>query len=177
MPNKPQNFWKFSLELYDREGVAAACLALQEEYQLDVNLLLFCYWQGSNFGVIETELLRQVIDFSAEWRRHVVQPLRDARNWMKLNVDNNEQFQLLRAGIKTEELAAEKYQQERLASIASKFGSTGQRQSKRMDIEKDIEKNIDRLLEALGVTQNKQLEDRIEAISSALDKQDRKSVV
>ena len=111
MPNKPQNFWKFSLELYDREGVAAACLALQEEYQLDVNLLLFCYWQGTNFGVVETELLRQVIDFSAEWRRHVVQPLRDARNWMKLNADNNEQLQLVRAGIKTEELAAEKYQQ------------------------------------------------------------------
>ena len=57
MPNKPQNFWKFSLELYDREGVAAACLALQEEYQLDVNLLLFCYWHGSNFGVIDTERL------------------------------------------------------------------------------------------------------------------------
>jgi uncharacterized protein (TIGR02444 family) len=171
MPNKPQNFWKFSLELYDREGVAAACLALQEEYQLDVNLLLFCYWYGSNFGVIETELLRQVIDFSAEWRRHVVQPLRDARNWMKLNGDNNEQFQLVRAGIKTEELAAEKYQQERLASIASTFSSTGQRKSKHMDIEKGIEKNIDRLLEALGITRNKQLEDRIEAISSALDKQ------
>lgn len=171
MPNKPQNFWKFSLELYDREGVAAACLALQAEYQLDVNLLLFCYWQGTNFGVVETELLRQVIDFSAEWRRHVVQPLRDARNWMKLNADNNEQFQLVRAGIKTEELAAEKYQQERLASIASKFGSSVQRKSKRKDLKKDIEQNIDRLLEALGITRNRQLEDRIKAISSALGEQ------
>ena len=171
MPNKPQNFWKFSLDLYDSEGVAAACLALQEEYQLDVNLLLFCYWHGSNFGVIDTERLRQAINFSAEWRRHVVQPLRDARHWMKLNADNNEQFQLVRAGIKTEELAAEKYQQERLASIASTFSSTEQRKSKRKDIDKDIEKNIDRLLEALGITRNKQLEDRIEAISSALDEQ------
>jgi uncharacterized protein (TIGR02444 family) len=165
MPNKPQNFWEFSLELYDREGVATACLALQKEYQLDVNLLLFCYWHGSNFGVIDTELLRQVRDFSAEWRRHVVKPLRDARSWMKLSADNDEQFQLLRAGIKTKELAAEKYQQERLASIASKFGSTEQRQSKR----KDIEKNIDKLLEALGIKRNKRLEDRVEAINSALD--------
>ena len=167
MPNKAQNFWTFSLELYDREGVATACLALQEEYQLDVNLLLFCYWHGSNVGVIEAELLRQVLDFSAEWRGHVVQPLRNARNWMKLNAEKNEEFQLLRTGIKAEELAAEKYQQERLASIASKFSSTEQRKSKR----EDIEDNIDRLLGALGITRSKQLESRLEAINLALDKQ------
>ena len=40
MPNKPQKFWNFSLALYDAQGVAAACLELQEAYQLDVNLIL-----------------------------------------------------------------------------------------------------------------------------------------
>lgn len=37
-PDHP--FWDFSLEVYPREGVGAACLALQARHEIDVNVLL-----------------------------------------------------------------------------------------------------------------------------------------
>ncbi|HEX6103216.1 MAG TPA: TIGR02444 family protein, partial [Alphaproteobacteria bacterium] len=39
-------FWSFSVALYGRPGVAPACLALQDRFGCDVNLLLFAIWAG-----------------------------------------------------------------------------------------------------------------------------------
>ena len=37
-------FWQHSLQHYAKPGVADACLALQDTYQVNVNLLLFYHW-------------------------------------------------------------------------------------------------------------------------------------
>ena len=39
-------FWRFSLQFYRLPKVADACIALQEEAGVDVNLLLFLLWQA-----------------------------------------------------------------------------------------------------------------------------------
>ncbi len=158
MPNKPQNFWNFSLELYDREGVAAACLKLQDAYQLDVNLLLFCFWHGSAYGRIDQELLQKVIELSIEWRCGVVQPLRSARTWMKHNPNPSEQFESLREKIKASELLAEKFQIEQIANSTWEFNQGRQC----VFGNDDIGENIDSLLAATKV-------ERDEKITSALD--------
>ena len=44
----PHPFWNFSLELYAGDGVAEACLDLQERRGCDVNILLFCCWLGAS---------------------------------------------------------------------------------------------------------------------------------
>ena len=44
----PHPFWNFSLEIYSGEGVAEACLDLQERRGCDVNILLFCCWLGAS---------------------------------------------------------------------------------------------------------------------------------
>ena len=51
-------FWDYSLRTYACEGVAAACLAFQDRFRIDVNILLFCSWIGhSGRGVMTgTEL-------------------------------------------------------------------------------------------------------------------------
>tara|TARA_B110000858_G_scaffold198442_1_gene265068 strand:- start:32754 stop:33272 length:519 start_codon:yes stop_codon:yes gene_type:complete len=164
MPNEAQKFWNFSLELYDKEGVAAACLELQNAYQLDVNLLLFCFWHGCAFGQIDQKLMKEVIEFSIEWRAQVVQPLRSARSWMKLSPNASEQFTKLREGIKAEELAAEKYQQERIAGLTSEFN--GNRQCRFSN--EDSRTNIEGLLEALGVARDEKITSKLEIIHSAL---------
>ena len=61
----PENpFWDFSVEVHQKSGVHEACLSLQRDYTLDVNLLFFCCWldmrevdncMNRNFG----RLLRQ----------------------------------------------------------------------------------------------------------------------
>ena len=88
MPKQSHNFWNFSVKFYSSMNVAEACLALQEEFDLDINLLLFCLWFSRNHGEVNDELLRNVWEFSSEWKIEVVQPLRSVRKWMKGNSDS-----------------------------------------------------------------------------------------
>ncbi|HKS89918.1 MAG TPA: TIGR02444 family protein, partial [Stellaceae bacterium] len=43
-------FWRFSLALYARPGVAEALIALQDRAGRDVNLMLFALWFGAVRG-------------------------------------------------------------------------------------------------------------------------------
>ncbi|MGC2412860.1 MAG: TIGR02444 family protein, partial [Stellaceae bacterium] len=43
-------FWRFSLALYARPGVAEALIALQDRAALEVNLILFGLWFGARQG-------------------------------------------------------------------------------------------------------------------------------
>jgi uncharacterized protein (TIGR02444 family) len=166
MPNKPQKFWTFSLELYDAEGVAAACLELQDAYQLDVNLILFCFWHGSAYGKIDQELLQNIIKLSIEWRSGVVQPLRSARSWMKLNSNPSDQFDSLRERIKADELMAEKFQIERIANLTLVFNK-GRQCVLSND---DAEENIDSLLVAVKIERDEKIASALEIIRGAIEK-------
>ena len=57
----PELFWQHSLQHYAQPGVADACLALQDNYQVNVNLLLFYHWC---FTVNQTlpQSLRKALD-------------------------------------------------------------------------------------------------------------------
>lgn len=41
-----QDFWNFSLTLYAQPGVMENCLLLQDNFQLNVNMVLFCCFAG-----------------------------------------------------------------------------------------------------------------------------------
>ena len=166
MPNKPQKFWTFSLELYDAEGVAEACLELQDAYQLDVNLILFCFWHGSVYGKIDQELLQNIIKLSIEWRSGVVQPLRSARSWMKLNSNPSDQFDSLRERIKADELMAEKFQIERIANLTLVFNK-GRKCVLGND---DARENIDSLLVAVKIERDEKITSALEIIRGAIEK-------
>lgn len=171
MPNETQKFWDYSLQLYNREGVAAACLELQEGYRLDVNLILFCFWHSSAYGEVDQALLQDVIEVSIEWRSHVVQPLRNARTWMKLNPSPGELFNSLREDIKANELMAEKYQQEKIDSLTADFNRGRQCQSG-----SDASgKNVDSLLQALGIELDEKISRRLEVLRGALRAQEQSS--
>jgi len=43
-------FWRFSLALYARPGVADALIAIQDRAARDVNLILFALWLGASRG-------------------------------------------------------------------------------------------------------------------------------
>jgi uncharacterized protein (TIGR02444 family) len=82
LPEHP--FWDFSLRLYARPGVAAACLALQDEYAADVNILLFCCWAGHiGAGPLDQDRLRGLIVATHGWRTDVIQTLRRLRRQLK----------------------------------------------------------------------------------------------
>ncbi|MCG8414358.1 MAG: TIGR02444 family protein, partial [Pseudomonadales bacterium] len=128
------SFWNFSLQLYEQPGVPDACLQLQNDYGLDVNLVLFCLWYGKERGVAPQSLIQQAIAYSLEWKRGIVQPLRDLRTSMKGNKQlssefKNGEFEELRSQVKSLELQAEKMQQLRLEEIADAENETGSGQS------------------------------------------------
>lgn len=113
MPSNP--FWVFSLAVYDRPGVADACLALQDRLGLDVNLLLFCLWAGHCGHRLSAEELAALDAASAPWRDSVIRPLRGVRRWLKQPAQEGDaDASALRREIQRLELAAERRAQDLL---------------------------------------------------------------
>ena len=81
MATFPDNsFWDFSLSVYSRPHVADACVFLQDRYELDVNLLLFCIWVGdAGKKPLEADALRDCMRRTRDWRTRVIEPLRSIR--------------------------------------------------------------------------------------------------
>ena len=125
-----EGFWDFSVRTYRTEGVPDACLALQNEYGADVNMLLYCAWVGAVLGPFDGQLFAAASGFSRDWADNVVIPLRSARTWMKHTgctadpVPTTECMKL-RDKIKSVEFGAEKMQQEVLASFVAPEDRSG----------------------------------------------------
>ncbi len=108
-PASGHPFWSFSLAVYGRPGVPAACLALQDGRGVDVNLLLFAAWAGRECATpLSVETLGRIDAAVSDWRLEVVRPLRAVRR--RLKGEDEALYQRLKAV----ELAAERIQQDRL---------------------------------------------------------------
>jgi uncharacterized protein (TIGR02444 family) len=117
------HFWDFSVRVYDRDGVADACLALQSRHRLDVNLVLYCCWIGRCRGAFRADEFKTAMEFAESWSVNLVRPLREARTWMKTAGCENEHVpsadcMAVRADVKAAELAAERLQQIGLESLS-----------------------------------------------------------
>ncbi len=113
-PGSP--FWRFSLRLYGRPGVPAACIALQEGAGADVNVLLFCLFAAHSSRRLDTDDVRQIAAAADPWKAGVVMPLRAARMSLRapaLMIDSDGAA-ALRRSVKQIELEAERLQQEGL---------------------------------------------------------------
>lgn len=107
------DFWKFSLALYSMPGVADSCLILQERYELDVNVLLFCAWLGSSRRVLlSSSEIERIESEVSHWHNRVVRPLRSVRQYLKpIARDDVKQ---LRDLVKSHELESERIEQDLL---------------------------------------------------------------
>ncbi|MBZ0215924.1 MAG: TIGR02444 family protein [Fimbriimonadaceae bacterium] len=77
-------FWGYSLQVYGKQNVPAACLRLQENLQVDVNILLFCCWTASvGYPLFSEPLMARIAGQVAEYHEMVVKNLRVARNVLK----------------------------------------------------------------------------------------------
>jgi len=112
-------FWRFSLAFYRRAGVADACIALQEQAGVDVNLLLFLLWQASLRRVISAAQVDDLERRIAPWRNATVIPLRTVRRVLKSppGLVAAGTAELFRTRIKAVELEAERLQQEAMYEL------------------------------------------------------------
>ena len=117
-----QDFWNFSVATYGKAGVAEACLHLQEELGIDVNVLLYCCWYGCTRGTLDGPAIERILSFAEPWAEHVVRPLRAARTWMKSvgcvsPFVPGDECMALREEIKRAELKAEHLQENRMQAL------------------------------------------------------------
>jgi uncharacterized protein (TIGR02444 family) len=125
-----ERFWDFSNRIYQREAVQQACLQLQNQHDLDVNMLLFCIWSGIVHGELADALFGQALQVSLVWRRRLVHPLRQARSWMKTELasvgfKDDRSYLELREQIKLIELKAERLQQLELERLVDRQPAAG----------------------------------------------------
>jgi uncharacterized protein (TIGR02444 family) len=73
-------FWDYALSVYGGDGVSAACIALQDKHEIDVNYLLLSLWTGHDgrppLTPAEFDELFQVTE---SWNREIVCEIRDLR--------------------------------------------------------------------------------------------------
>lgn len=83
-PESP--FWNYSSQLFQIADVADACLAMQNNLDADVNLLLFCCWAGDNHHPLNKLDIDKLIQASEPWQTAIIKPLREARKLMKNHI-------------------------------------------------------------------------------------------
>jgi uncharacterized protein (TIGR02444 family) len=112
-------FWRFSLALYDRPGVAEACLALQDRHGLDVNILMWCGWHAAEGRDLTAAGIAAAEAAVIEWQVAVIGSLRTIRRRLKGGLRNlpAEAVEGLRLAIKAAELEAERIEQTALAAL------------------------------------------------------------
>jgi len=120
------DFWEFSLALYCREAVAAACLSLQDRRGADVNLLLAICWLARSGYVTSEAALGAARDAAAPWSDAVLKPLRFVRR--RLSAEFEEvaaaDRQSIKHGLLAVELEAERISQQKIvAALAAHVGS------------------------------------------------------
>jgi uncharacterized protein (TIGR02444 family) len=111
------DFWTFSLAVYGREPVQQECLTLQDRFGMDVNLVLLCAFAGAIHGAVLPERnMEEAIAAVGPWHQQVVRNLRETRRALKPFLTTSPPVSTpianLRAQVKTQELEAERIEQQ-----------------------------------------------------------------
>lgn len=116
-PDHP--FWDFALKVYGGEGVAPACLALQERHGADINFVLFCCWiAGAGYGAAGRDEIARLHEAAARWHGEIVRALRAVRKRLKEPVGGEDRALALslRQRVQKIEIDAEHIEQLTLAA-------------------------------------------------------------
>jgi uncharacterized protein (TIGR02444 family) len=123
----PNLFWDFSVDIYGRDGVPAACLALQENCGINVNMILFCCWAGEiRVKSLDVQDIRTALGAINGWDQKIVKRLRNVRNELTTGFGEfgDEIVQTFRLRILNLELEAERIEQDRLLGMISISSNT-----------------------------------------------------
>lgn len=112
------DLWAFSLALYARPEVAPCCLALQDQWGANVNVLLWLLWLETRGQAAAPALIARAEGELAEWDTHLLQPLRQLRRELSARFTRDQTaVEASYQQIKAAELQAERVEQEMLAVL------------------------------------------------------------
>ena len=121
MPGK-NSLWDFSTTVYGRDGVAPACLRLQDDHGADVNIIMYCTWIAWDHAMtLDAAAVGRIVSEVEPWKERVVEPLRVIRRDLKSathqGIEGKAQ-ERLRTEIKRVELRSERLQQDMLHAMS-----------------------------------------------------------
>jgi len=113
-------FWRFSLRFYRDPAVAAACIELQDEAGVDVNVLMFLLWNATLNRTLPPAAIADLDRAIGAWRDAAVIPLRALRRALKAPppVVAPGAAEAFRTRVKGVELEAERLQQQTMYELA-----------------------------------------------------------
>ncbi|EAR51894.1 hypothetical protein OG2516_16374 [Oceanicola granulosus HTCC2516] len=117
--------WEFALKVYGTEGVAAACLELQDRFGADVPVVLAVLWAARRGVAVDADAMAALEAAAGPWRAEMVVPLRALRRRLKAGPDPapSAETEALRGEIKRAELHAEKIELRVLAGWIAGAGA------------------------------------------------------
>ncbi len=118
---------QFAVAVHEADGVAAACVSLQDEFDLDVNIVLLAAYvgavSGQSLGGEQIAGARALVD---AWHAEVVRPLRRVRRKLKAGPAPapSERTEEVRSQVAKAELDAELVELALLDQWSSEFADT-----------------------------------------------------
>lgn len=79
-------FWNFSVQIYALPEVEKYCLDLQNKYDADINIILYCLWISEKPVILNQDDIELLIEATRPWQETILKPLRDARKMMKQHI-------------------------------------------------------------------------------------------
>ena len=109
-------FWNFSIAVYGASAVESECLALQDQFGIDVNLILLCAFIGVVHGVeLTADDIAAARELVGSWHKDIVISLRAARRRLKTielpDANTAKAAADLRSRVKAAELESERIEQ------------------------------------------------------------------
>ena len=78
--------WTFSEQTYSLPDVEEICLKLQNLYDADINIILYCFWVAEKGIPLSHDDASLLIKTTEPWQKNILKPLRDARRMMKQHI-------------------------------------------------------------------------------------------
>ncbi len=75
-------FWNYSTQIWTLPDVEAICLDLQNNFDADINMLLYCCWVGDKSLSLSDDDLQILLDTIQPWQT-IIKPLRESRKMMQ----------------------------------------------------------------------------------------------
>jgi uncharacterized protein (TIGR02444 family) len=118
-------FWTFSLGYYRGAGVSEACLELQDNCGVDVNVVLFLLWLATQKRQVTPDQVKRIADKVQPWQADVIGPIRALRRKLKSDAPllDKGPAELFRTKIKAVELESERLQQEAMYGLAGSLAT------------------------------------------------------
>ena len=82
----PSKFWSYSINTYQLPTIEQSCLKLQQLYEADVNILLYCCWVSEKHILLDEKDIEKLIHVGQPWQTNILIHIRNAHH--TLNTSN-----------------------------------------------------------------------------------------